>query len=193
MSNAKALSQSRWLAVIGVAGLLACGELKVAEARRRAIHARATLVRGAVGTYGWEVSVSKAAGVGADEPCLNIRLADVREVRAGVAPRQFVCGRAQPAPIVFVYSVGRGRREKTVIAIGSLVSVGRITIDAGRRGLRRYQPGHLTRKQSEVSGLDKISWIADIFSGPLCIHRVSTYENEGQAMPTWSSGYRRRC
>jgi hypothetical protein len=132
---------------------------------------------GHIGSYEWRVSIEPPEN--RDEPCVSTQLWRRHTSTARTSPVQTVCGSVVPVPTQLIYSVGSGRSEKAVIAIGVDRKAKKVRIDLGSRGVRWYRPRVLTPDQGRRVHSAQFGYIAGAMTGRVCIHQISTFDKYG--------------
>lgn len=89
------------------------------------------------------------------------------------------CGPVEPIPTLLGHSSGRGKKERTVLAMAFSPRVASVRLWLRGRRSRLVHLKRLGVRQSERTGLMRFRYASRSFAGPYCLQRFATYDAVG--------------
>lgn len=141
------------------------------------------IMQGVAGPYRWQVFTRREASPLATKyrPCLGVGFSG-RGNPGGHVKVFYVCGVVKPVPNVVIDSVGSGKSQRTVIAVGYERRARKVLIDLGPRGVRRRQLVPLSKKLAKKVHLAQYRYSTLELAGHFCIHRMAGFDGTGNVV-----------
>lgn len=140
---------------------------------------RVRLGHGAISSFHWSVYAEPEPSRTPQRPCLTTDYSGGPSDAAGGAT---ICGPVHPIPSLIGDSTGRGRAERTVLAMAFSPSVRSVRLWIAHRAARRIWLHSLSQRQATKVGLIRFRFASRAFAAPFCLQRFAAYGVKGELL-----------